>query len=176
MRKRRLRKYFRVFVLLLLLSAVVYALYLNVNKDNTVVSVGDYAPNFSLETLQGERVELKDYRGKGVFLNFWGTWCKPCKVEMPYMEEEYKKFKEQGVEILAVNIEESDLIVQNFVDRYGLTFPILMDRGGAVTGQYKIGPIPTTYLIDENGKVLKIITGNMNQESVREYMKLIKPS
>ncbi|WP_407270695.1 thiol-disulfide oxidoreductase ResA [Radiobacillus sp. PE A8.2] len=161
--------------MLLMLAAVGYAIYSSQIKDNSPVLVGDYAPNFSLETLQGERVQLKDYRGKGVFLNFWGTWCKPCETEMPYMENAYKVFKQQGVEILAVNIEESDLVVQSFVDRFELTFPILMDRKGAVTEQYGIGPIPATYLIDKNGKVLKIITGSMNQQSAIEYMDLIKP-
>lgn len=158
-----------------MLSAIVYAIYSSQVRDNSPVSIGDYAPNFSLETLQGERVQLKDYKGKGVFLNFWGTWCKPCETEMPYMENAYKVFKEQGVEILAVDIEEPNLIVKDFVDRFGLTFPVLMDRKGVVTELYGIGPIPTTYLIDKNGKVLKKITGNMNQQSVIEYMELIKP-
>lgn len=174
-RKRKIRKYFRAFLLIVMLSAVVYALYLNISKDRYDISIGDYAPNFSLETLQGERVQLKDYRGKGVFLNFWGTWCKPCETEMPYMENAYKMFKEQGVEILAVNIEESNLVVQSFVDRFGLTFPILMDREGEVTNLYSIGPIPTTYLINKNGKVVKIVTGSMTQQDVKKYMSLIKP-
>nr|WP_266095233.1 thiol-disulfide oxidoreductase ResA [Gracilibacillus oryzae] len=172
---RKKRRYFRAILLLFMCSIVLYTLFSNISKDKYVVSEGDYAPNFSLETLQGERVELKDYRGEGVFLNFWGTWCKPCEREMPYMEEEYKNFKDQGVEILAVNIEESDLIVQNFVDRFNLSFPILMDRDGEVTGKYKIGPIPTTFLIDKNGKVVKIITGSMTQQDVKKYMNLIKP-
>ncbi|WP_245837304.1 redoxin domain-containing protein [Virgibacillus phasianinus] len=81
------------------------------------------------------------------------------------MEGEYKQFKEQGVEILAVNIEESDLIIQSFIDSFGLTFPILMYRGGEETQLYGIGPIPTTVLIDKNGKVFKIITGNMDQQN-----------
>lgn len=174
-KKRKKRKYFRIFILLTLLSALIYAVFYNLSKDRYDISVGDYAPNFSLETLKGERVELKDYRGQGVFLNFWGTWCKPCETEMPYMNNAYQKYKEKGVEILAVNIEESDLIVQNFVDRFELTFPILMDRGGEVTNQYGIGPIPTTYLINKNGKVVKIITGSMTQQDVNKYMNLIKP-
>lgn len=169
------RTYFRAFLLLLMLAAIIYTLYLNFFRDKTVVSVGSTAPNFSLETLQGERVELKDFRGKGVFLNFWGTWCKPCEKEMPYMEQEYRNFKDQGVEILAVNIGESNLVVSKFVDRFDLTFPMLMDKKSAVTELYGITPIPTTFLIDKNGKVLKVITGSMTQKDVREYMNLIKP-
>lgn len=169
------RTYFRAFLLLIMLAAIIYTLYLNFFRDKTVVSVGSIAPNFSLETLQGERVELKDFRGKGVFLNFWGTWCKPCEEEMPYMEEEYKNFKDQGVEILAVNIGESNLVVSQFVDRFGLTFPMLMDKNSEVTQLYGITPIPTTFLIDKNGEVLKVITGSMTQSHVREYMNLIKP-
>ncbi len=162
-------------ILILLLSAVGYALYGNFTKDRSSIKVGSTAPDFVLETLDGGKVKLSDLRGKGVFLNFWGTWCKPCEKEMPYMEKAYKIFKDKNVEILAVNITESNLAVSTFVNERNLTFPILMDKKNQVTQHYQIGPIPTTYLIDENGKITKIITGSMTQENVLEYMSTIVP-
>ncbi|SDJ13130.1 AhpC/TSA family protein [Alteribacillus bidgolensis] len=84
---------------------------------------GDIEPNFQLETLEGETVELNDYRGQSVFLNFWGTYYPPCEEEMPYMENQYQEYKDKGVEILAVNVGESELAVERFVDRHPLSFP-----------------------------------------------------
>lgn len=175
MRKKNGRVFLRGAILLIMLTAIGYTLYLNFFKEKDPVSVGSIAPNFSLETFEGERVQLKDYRGKGVFLNYWGTWCKPCEKEMPYMEKGYKYFKEKGLEILAINIGESNLAVDSFKSKYHLSFPILMDRESVVTGLYGIGPIPTTFLIDKNGKVLKVITGSMTQEDILKNMELIKP-
>lgn len=165
----------RCVILLLLFGAVGYTLYANLTKDKVSIEEGTAAPDFSLETLNGEQIRLSDLKGKGVFLNFWGTWCKPCEKEMPYMENQYKKFKDKGVEILAVNIDESDFSVSTFVKRHNLTFPILMDRGSVVTELYNIGPIPTTILIDKSGKVVKVLTGTMTEEDISNYMESIAP-
>lgn len=165
----------RTVILFLLITAVVYTLYANFTKDKLPIKVGSTAPDFALETLDGKKVQLSDMKGKGIFLNFWGSWCKPCEKEMPYMENQYHFYKDKNIEILAVNIEESDLAVNQFVKRHNLTFPILMDRKSEVTKLYNIGPIPTTFLIDENGKILKIITGSMTEYDVKKYMELIVP-
>ncbi|MCK6205718.1 thiol-disulfide oxidoreductase ResA [Bacillus infantis] len=172
---KRKRLVLRTGILLLLLAAVGYTLYANFTKDDTTIKVGSSAPDFVLETLDGKEMKLSDLKGKGVFLNFWGTWCKPCEKEMPYMETEYQNFKDKNIEILAVNISESNLVVSSFVERHNLTFPILMDRKSQVTDVYKIGPIPTTYLIDEKGKIQKVITGAMTQGDVREHLNSIVP-
>ncbi|ECO1678123.1 thiol-disulfide oxidoreductase, partial [Listeria monocytogenes] len=97
------------------------------------VQAGDQAPDFVLENMEGNKVQLSELKGKGVFLNFWGTWCKPCEKEMPFMERQYNYFKNQGVEVLAVNIGESDVAIETFAKRYGLTFPILKDKKSVVT-------------------------------------------
>ena len=116
--------------MLLLVSAVVYTIAM---RDKVkVLAVGDMAPDFELVDLEGNKHRLSDYRGEGVFLNFWGTWCGPCKKEMPYMENQHNAFEEKGVNILAVNIKESDLKVKTFRDQYGLTFPIAIDKTESV--------------------------------------------
>ncbi|MCU1808188.1 thiol-disulfide oxidoreductase ResA [Cytobacillus firmus] len=165
----------RCVILLLLFGAVGYTLYANLTKDKVSIEEGTAAPDFSLETLNGEQIRLSDLKGKGVFLNFWGTWCKPCEKEMPYMENQYKQYKEKGVEILAINIDESDLAVSTFVKKHNLTFPILMDRGSVVTELYNIGPIPTTILIDKDGNVVKTLTGTLTEENIGDYMNSIAP-
>jgi len=155
--------------------AVAYTLYQNFITEKIRVQAGDQAPDFVLEDMNGNNVQLSDLKGKGVFLNFWGTWCKPCEKEMPYMDKQYSHFKNLGVEILAVNIGESDIAIESFVNRHGLTFPILKDKDRAVTEAYDITPIPTTFLIDKNGKVLKVITGSMTERDIAKYMERIKP-
>lgn len=170
------RLWLRTIILVLLISAVGYTVYLNLIKDESkLVQVGEPAPDFVLEDLNGNKVQLSDYKGQGVFLNFWGTWCKPCKKEMPYMENVYKDFKGQGVEILAVDIGETKLAVQKFVERYNLTFPILLDKKSEIVDLYNIGPIPTTIMIDKDGIIRKKFTGSLTEEIIREYMTEVKP-
>ncbi|PFG04688.1 redoxin domain-containing protein [Bacillus sp. es.034] len=129
---------------------------------------GDRAPDFTLTTLDGKEVKLSDYQGKKVILNFWATWCPPCKAEMPHMEQYYeKKAKKEKVEILAVNLtsqDEGEKAVQQFVDGYELTFPILMDEKGDIGDEYRAFTIPTTYMIDTNGLIQHKIVGPMNEE------------
>ncbi|MGQ4666802.1 thiol-disulfide oxidoreductase ResA [Metabacillus halosaccharovorans] len=158
-----------------MISALTYTLYQNVFTEKSRVQTGDQAPDFVLEDMSGNKVQLSDFKGKGVFLNFWGTWCKPCEEEMPYMERQYSHYKNLGVEILAVNIAESDVAIEAFIKKHDLTFTILKDKDRAVTEAYDITPIPTTFLIDKNGKIEKVITGSMTERDVANYMELIKP-
>ncbi|CAN7204903.1 redoxin domain-containing protein [Rossellomorea sp. LjRoot5] len=136
---------------------------------------GDRAPDFTLTTLEGEEVKLSDYKGKKVILNFWATWCPPCKAEMPHMEQYYEKnAKKEKVEILAVNLtsqDEGEKAVQEFVDGYELTFPILMDEKGDVGDEYRAFTIPTTYMIDTNGLIQHKIVGPMNEEMMGEMVR-----
>ncbi|MBM6619921.1 thiol-disulfide oxidoreductase ResA [Bacillus suaedaesalsae] len=169
------RLWLRTSILILLAGATVYTLYINFFTERERVRVGSTAPNFILQDLEGNKFELEDYRGKGVFLNFWGTYCKPCEAEMPYMKNQYKYFKDQGVEVLALNVDEPTLVIQKFVDRHGLTFPVPVDKGLQVMHEYGVGPIPTTFLIDKDGEVVKIITGSMTEKMVHDYMNMIKP-
>jgi peroxiredoxin len=135
---------------------------------------GDQAPDFELTTLAGKKVKLSDYKGQKVILNFWATWCPPCKAEMPHMQKYYEKNADkENVEILAVNLtsmDEGRNAVQNFVDGYELTFPIPMDVDGDVGGEYRAFTIPTTYMIDTNGQIQHKIVGPMNEEMMGEMV------
>lgn len=173
MKKRRF--FIRTGILLVMLAALCYTMYNSVFAKQDRVKEGSIAPNFVLQSVDGERIELKDLKGKGVFLNFWGTWCGPCKQEFPYMANQYELFKDRGVEIVAVNVAESKIAVKNFMEAYGVNFPVAMDKDRQVTEAYDITPLPTTFLINPEGKVIKVIKGTMTERNVYEYMNLIKP-
>ena len=120
------------------------------------LDVGDEAPDFELTSLTGETVKLSDYKGKTVMLNFWASWCPPCRVEMPHMETYYQEYKdEENIEILAVNMTSlergSKEKVGEFVSEHRLTFPILMDEEGSVKDLYKVMVYPTTYIVNPEG-------------------------
>nr|WP_182199949.1 redoxin domain-containing protein [Paraliobacillus salinarum] len=134
------------------------------------LNVGNTAPDFTLETLSGDQVSLSDYRGKKVMLNFWATWCPPCRAEMPAMQNFYT---DNDVEVLAVNLISTETAKQDvvdFVDSFGLTFSILLDEGNQVALAYGIRPIPTTYMIDTNGVIQKKSFGPMNQEQMEQAL------
>ncbi|WP_456273290.1 redoxin domain-containing protein [Bacillus sp. AK031] len=136
---------------------------------------GDTAPDFTLTTLEGEEVALSDYRGQKVILNFWATWCPPCKAEMPHMQEYYEQYHErENVEMLAVNLSTIDNgkeAVQEFVEEYGLTFPIPLDEEGEQGTAYQAQTIPTSYMIDTNGVIQHKILGPMNKEMMIQMVR-----
>ncbi|MEO4053742.1 TlpA disulfide reductase family protein [Solibacillus sp. CAU 1738] len=122
------------------------------------------APDFSLETLDGTQLALSDLKGQKVLLNFWATWCAPCKAEMPHMQSFYEKYKDKNVTVIAVNLQDSRDKLASFVEEYGLTFPISLDTTGEIGSQYKVFTIPTSYFIDEQGGIVQKIVGPMDEE------------
>jgi peroxiredoxin len=136
------------------------------------LQIGQKAPDFELKTLTGEPAKLSSFKGKKVMLNFWATWCPPCKAEMPEMEQFYKQGNKDVV-ILAVNID-SQNDVKGFADKNGITFPILLDTDSKVNGTYQILSIPTTYFIDRNGVIQNKYTGAMKLEMMKQFTDSIK--
>lgn len=174
MKKQRL--VMRTVILLILGAAIAYTLYANFTKDdNKTVEKGKEAPDFSLVDLNGEKHQLSDYKGQGVFLNFWGTWCKPCEKEMPFINNQYKQYKDQGVQVIAVNVGESELAVQKFAERHQLEFPIVIDKDSQVMQAYSVNPLPVTFLIDKNGNVIDSYTGELTEAKIKSFMEKIKP-
>ncbi|WP_010648804.1 peroxiredoxin family protein [Oceanobacillus massiliensis] len=137
------------------------------------LEVGNKAPDFQLDTLSGDSVKLSDFRGHRVMINFWATWCPPCRAEMPDME---KFHQDKDIVILAVNLTNSESTVEdieNFADEYKLTFPVLMDSNLDVANLYAIQPIPTTYMVDSNGLISYKAYGAMNYDlMVQEFEKM----
>lgn len=176
MKKKQKRLYTRIIILAVLVAAIAYTVYNTAHKDDVqLLKIGDNAPDFSLVDLNGETHKLSDYKGQGVLLNFWGTWCKPCKKEMPAINNQYKQFKDQGVQILGVNIAQSNLEVSSYADKLGVEFPIAIDKTKSVMRAYNVDPLPTTVLINKDGKIEKIITGEMTETDIEKYLTSIKP-
>jgi peroxiredoxin len=136
------------------------------------LTVGVKAPDFELKTLAGETVKLSDLKGKKVMLNFWATWCPPCKAEMPAMEQFHKEAGDDVV-ILAVNID-PHLDVKAFVDENGITFPIPLDAEDKVNEMYQVLSIPTTYFIDTKGNIGNKYIGAMNIDTMKQYAQDLK--
>lgn len=138
-------------------------------SESTVIGVqkGNAAPDFELTTLDGKSVKLSNYKGKKVILNFWATWCPPCKEEMPHMQNFYEKFKENGIEIVAVNltsVDKGQKVIETFVKKNGITFPILLDKEGKIGDIYQTISIPTSYILDSRGIITNKIIGPMDEE------------
>lgn len=136
---------------------------------------GDLAPDFELELLDsGETVKLSDFRGEKVLLNFWASWCGPCRAEMPDME---KLHNNEDVVILAVNLvttETSFEDIPDFVEEFGLTFDILLDEENDVANLYEIKPIPTSYLIDDDGVIQNMALGAINYEMMIQGFEMME--
>jgi peroxiredoxin len=123
-------------------------------------SVGNPAPDFTLPALGGNTVRLSDYRGKVVFLNFWATWCAPCREEMPYMDYLYQGLKGRDFEMLAVSIDTKGAdLVQSFVTSYHLTFPVLLDADQRVYRLYGLTGVPETFVINKKGDIILEVIG-----------------
>lgn len=132
--------------------------------------------DFELQDLSGSTRRLSDFKGKVVFLNFWATWCGPCRFEMPSMERLYRSLKSKGLEIVAVNLQEDRKSVQRFVDEYGLSFPVLLDTTGRIGAAYGARSIPTTYVVDRDGFVIAGTIGTREwdtEEYIRFFEKLL---
>ena len=124
--------------------------------------INDIAPDFELTNLEGEEVSLSDYRGQYVILNFWATWCPPCREEIPDLNQFHEENKKEFV-VLAVNLGEAKQKVRQFISYGGYTFPVLLDKGKEIGREYKISAIPTSYFINPQGKIKYIKKGAVSK-------------
>lgn len=176
MQRKRKRLFIRSIILAVLVAAIGYTVYVTATGGSKkVVKEGDQAPNFVLTDLNGKKHQLSDYKGQGVLLNFWGTWCPPCKKEMPALNEAYKAFKDKGVQVISINIAQSDFEVRDFVSSYGLDFPMTIDKTKSVMRAYNVDQLPATFLIDSNGKIKRILTYGITEKEFKQYMESIQP-
>lgn len=140
------------------------------------IFVGDKAYDFMLLDKEGNEISLSSLKGKVVFLNFWASWCGPCKAEMPHIQKVYEEYKDKDVVILAVNLtpSEEDGIegVNSFLEKNKYTFPVLYDKDGSVAKKYRVRGIPTTYIINKEGIIVSVATTTMNEEMIRQQIEL----
>lgn len=137
------------------------------------LEVGNRAPDFELTTLEGETVKLSSLRGERVMVNFWATWCPPCRAEIPDLQ---KFHEDTDINILAINLTDTESSYDNvpkFVKNFGMEFPVLMDEESNVATKYQIQPIPTSFMVDTNGVIQYKAMGAMNYDlMIREYEKM----
>jgi cytochrome c biogenesis protein CcmG, thiol:disulfide interchange protein DsbE len=122
--------------------------------------IGFFAPDFTLETLEGEAISLAEIRGQPVIVNFWASWCPPCRAEMPAIQNLYNHYR-GSITILAVNATNQDIQanIQAYVTEYNLSFPILLDTDGSVNRLYAVTSLPTTFFIGADGIIQDVVIG-----------------
>lgn len=178
------RNFIVIIVILMLIGYGVYDYYngksdksspsqeITENEVKVGIEKDQQAPNFELTDLEGNAVALSDYRGQKVLINFWATWCPPCRVEMPHMQRFYEDFNSEVV-ILAVNMTSIDKgmdAITPFIEEFGLTFPIVLDQEGDVMNTYQITAYPTTYAVDSQGVIRAKFIGPMNYETMKNIV------
>lgn len=172
-------------ILIAVVAIVIIAFFVyNKSVNTVVVEINKPVPDFTLHDRAGKTVRLSDYRGKVVFLNFWASWCEPCKEEMPSMELLYRTIKDRGFEMIAVNVERMEKLnillgksnVKTFVDDLNLSFVVIHDGWGNVDRAYKLTGVPETYIIDQNGILVERIIGPRDwtaQQNIQTILDLL---
>lgn len=143
----------------------------------SATSISGNAPDFTLHSRSGKNIRLSDYRGQVVLLNFWASWCGPCRQEMPRLETLYRRYKQLGFVILGVNVDSDSTKANNYLRDIKVTFPILYDTQNAVAKSFNVNAMPTTVIIDRNGKKRFLHQGyepGYVQEYRKEVIQLMK--
>jgi cytochrome c biogenesis protein CcmG, thiol:disulfide interchange protein DsbE len=129
--------------------------------------LGSSAPEFALQRVDGATVRLADYKGQPVFVNFWATWCVPCREEMPLMQQVYEQYHDDGLVILAVDMEEDAATVQRWIEQGGFTFTFLLDTDGEVLKRYNVTAAPTSYFVSPDGMIRDLKLGALSRDEMR---------
>ncbi len=165
----------RITLYILILTAS--AAWIGLSADKTGASTsngipapqaGFAAPAFTLTAADGTSYSLSDLRGQAVLINLWATWCPPCRAEMPAIEKMYKEYKNQGFTVLAINMtyQDAPAEIAPFTEKYGLTFPILLDETGAVASAYQLRSLPTSLFINREGIISEVVIGGPMSEAL----------
>ena len=149
-------------------AAGVQAITLSASPTGPAPRVGREAPDFTVRTLDGTDVKLSDYRGRPVWINFWATWCPPCRAETPDIQEVYEGHESDGLVVLAISIGESPSTVEGYVKRTGTTFTVAVDQATSVAAQYRIVGIPTHFFVDRDGVLREWRIGSMSKKTMEK--------
>ena len=165
-----------VILIILVLVIFVFLYFNDINKspkqENAGTKLGQYAPDFETEYLDGSKFKFSELRGRPVILNFWATWCIPCKREMPLLQ---KLHNEGKITVIGVNLQEDKKTVEKFVKELSITFPIVLDKDGNLEAMYNVLLKPTTYFINEDGVIVDKKFGELSDKDLSERsQKLLK--
>jgi peroxiredoxin len=137
---------------------------------DVIDSVGRAAPDFQLPTREGKQIKLSDYRGKAVLLNFWATWCGPCKIEMTWLVEFEKKYRDEGFEVLGVAMNSSRNDTAKFAKRMGLNYAVVMGNGAVADSYGGLNGLPISFFVDGNGRIVAMSLGLIGRENIRKAL------
>jgi len=157
-------------ILVVSIAILITPSYLGEDLGNELAKRDEIDTAFTLTNLSEEKVSLSDFKGKKVFLNFWATWCPPCKSEMPYVNEIYKEAHD--IEIITISSNESKKTVQEYVENNNYEFLVLLDYNGKIARQYNAHAIPTSILIDEEGNIIDTHVGAMSKDELIKFMRI----
>ena len=137
-------------------------------QQGALAKEGFTAPDFTLDLLDGGTITLSELRGKAVLVNFWTSWCPPCRLEMPAIEKTYRSYKDIGFVVIGLNLtaQDSEQAAADFAKEIGLTFPIALDRDNAIGNLYRVNALPTSYFIDRNGVIRSVVVGGPMSEAL----------
>ncbi|WP_078379881.1 thiol-disulfide oxidoreductase ResA [Sutcliffiella halmapala] len=171
MKKKRKRLVFRVGILSIMFLMTTYALY-NLLVDNNSINmlVGKPATNFVGNSMNDEVIELNQLKANKTVINFWASWCEPCKREMPAFEEIYQSNKNNGVSVISINVGDSNLVVNQFIKKYNLSFPVIIDNDSSIRQSYKVDRLPVSFLVNSNGVIEKLYEGELTEEMLEEWV------
>lgn len=164
----------RVSILTVFVLLLGFTLYQTIDGSGPLKE-GDPAPDFTLQTLEGDTVQLSDLKGQPVLINFWATYCGPCRDEMPAIERRYDKYKDTGFQVLAVNTGESELSMRTFLRSLDLSFPTLLDPKTQVTNEYNVTSLPHSFFIHPDGTINKVVIGPMTDTIIEQHLRDILP-
>jgi peroxiredoxin len=136
---------------------------------------GGAAPDFTLTDIAGAPVSLADAAGSPVLINFWATWCGPCRIEMPAIQARYEMHKDAGLRVFAVDFDEGQAEVEDFAKAFGLTFDVLLDPGGEVNNMYRVLGYPSSYFVDAEGIIRVVHVGMMTESQLDDNLAQILP-
>jgi len=156
---KRHRKAIQYIVLAAVLIIGGYAIGKTLFASSAVLKAGSTPPAFKLVDLNGTVHDSQNYLGKPLIINFWGTFCPPCRNEMPALQKVYEQWEDQGVQLVGINLSEDKLSVRNFADQVGAKFPILLDRNRQTERAFGLKQYPTTFFIGRDGKIVDILIG-----------------
>ena len=162
------------------LSFVLGTAFLGIFAGTSLASsglVGEPAPDFALKSAGGENLRLSEYRGEVVMINFWATWCGPCRQEMPLLDELYDRYQRVGFRLLGVNIDDDRQQAMQMVEELDVSFPVLFDAGKSVSKQYAVEAMPVTVLVDRSGTVRYVHHGyqpGYEQHYLNEIRELLR--
>ena len=157
----------------ILRSALTLLLAVGLAAPAAAVTIQDSAPDFTLKSLEGSNLRLEEYRGQVVLINFWASWCGPCRQEMPLLDRLHQRYVDTGFAVLGVNVEGEEAPARELIDKIPVTFPVLIDEGQLVSELYKLEAMPSTVVVDRDGVVRYIHRGYKPGDEAK-YVEVVK--